>query len=406
SLRRHGCANSIVERDEPHAVAARRRHVAEHERRREHMLEARVASGELRHRAAAIDERDDRLRAFDRLLAADQTAVARRRFPVEEARIVAGHVIAKSGEGRSLAAQLEGANARLAQAILECEQPKAAHVAERRYDGGRLVGVGWNDDDARQQPEGRGDAHRDRAQRVPAPRVADDAERETTFALRRDLQRLIAQRARYTVRDAIVEHHAHPPRPGRAKRVHHVAGIAQTKRVRRGALDDHSILARKTQVVDRDDDHESGDRERRERRPDRRNDPGERDDRDDERQSPGGIDAPPGPLGAEARPPCQFCHQAGAVTRASTAASTSSAVRPSTLSSGARMTRCLSTAGARALTSSGVTKSRPSITAPARAARMSATLARGEAPRMKLGSSRVARVIEAMYSRTSGATRT
>src|SRR6185437_10394712 len=79
SLRRHGCANSIVERDETHTVAARRRHVAEHERRREHMLETWVASGELRHRAAAIDERDDRLRAFDRLLAADQTAVARRR---------------------------------------------------------------------------------------------------------------------------------------------------------------------------------------------------------------------------------------------------------------------------------------------------------------------------------------
>ena len=53
-------------------------------------------------------------------------------------------------------------------------------------------------------------------------------------------------------------------------------------------------------------------------------------------------------------------------------------------------------AGAMLFASSGVAKSRPSRTATARAARNSATVARGEAPSASIRSSRVDRVMSAM----------
>ena len=94
------------------------------------MLETRIATGELRHRAPTVDHRDQCLRTLDRLFPRDESPMSRRGLPVEHARIVTGHVVSQPGECRSFAALLERADSGIAQPMLQREEPESPHVGE------------------------------------------------------------------------------------------------------------------------------------------------------------------------------------------------------------------------------------------------------------------------------------
>ena len=87
---------------------------------------------------------------------------------------------------------------------------------------------------------------------------------------------------------------------------------------------------------------------------------------------------------------------AGTGTEPSAEASTWPTSTPSSSASGRSPSRCTRVAWASALTSSGVTKSRPVSQAQARAARSSAVAPRGLTPRLSDGDSRVARAMSTM----------
>src|SRR5439155_21331252 len=96
--------------------------------------------------------------------------------------------------------------------------------------------------------------------------------------------------------------------------------------------------------------------------------------------------------------PVERAHAVGTSVLSRIALRAASAVTPSSSSSGATLTRWRSTVGASAFTSSGITKSRPSSSAAARAALRSDTPARGLAPSVSEAASRVARTTAAMYA--------
>ncbi len=89
------------------------------------MLEPRELAGELRHRAAALDHREDRLRLLDGELAHHVLPPPRRRLPVDVTRVVADGVVAKAGERATVAALPEHAHARGVQTMLHREQAES-----------------------------------------------------------------------------------------------------------------------------------------------------------------------------------------------------------------------------------------------------------------------------------------
>src|SRR5690606_39376560 len=101
---------------------------------------------------------------------------------------------------------------------------------------------------------------------------------------------------------------------------------------------------------------------------------GQRPERDEAQQARGGMH-----------------HWRGAATWLSSLSSNISLVWPSISASALSWMRWRNTGRATALTSSGMTKSRPSSSALARAAMLMAMLARGPAPRARPGNSRVVR---------------
>ncbi len=88
----------------------------------------------------------------------------------------------------------------------------------------------------------------------------------------------------------------------------------------------------------------------------------------------------------------------------STPSSTPSAVTPSSSASGRSATRCRRVGRASALTSSGVTKSRPDSHAHALLVASSAVEPRGDTPSCSDGEERVARQTSTTYPSTSGDT--
>jgi hypothetical protein len=83
----------VVEHHRADPVAGRDRGVGQHERGGQRVLEPGKAAGELRHRAAGVDENVDGLRLLDRELASDRVPALRRRLPVDVPRVVAWHVV-------------------------------------------------------------------------------------------------------------------------------------------------------------------------------------------------------------------------------------------------------------------------------------------------------------------------
>ena len=141
ALRRHERAQLIVEHHRADAIAGRAGDVGEHERAGERVLEARELAGELRHRTSRIDEQIDRLRLLDRVLPRDRPPAARRRLPVDVARIVADDVVAQVGEGAPFPAARRAAHADRRETLMHREPAEASHAGERWRDEHAVVAL-------------------------------------------------------------------------------------------------------------------------------------------------------------------------------------------------------------------------------------------------------------------------
>jgi len=178
-LRWNERAYAVVERDHPDAITADRRNIAENERRRQHVFEPREAAGELRHGPSAVDERDDRLRPLDRLLARDQVSMARGRFPIKKPRVVPGNVVAEPGERRTFSSLLEHVHADFAESIVNRQESETADVRQRGHDHDVRVHV--EADQTRDQSAPRLDAPRHGTEPEPAAPVGQHGNGERVF---------------------------------------------------------------------------------------------------------------------------------------------------------------------------------------------------------------------------------
>src|SRR5439155_25807010 len=94
-------------------------------------------------------------------------AVAGRGLPIDVARVIAGDVLAESGERASFAAATKGANSDVAQPMLQRHQPETTDVGQRRHHD--ALSTEWHADDPRQQPEPARQPERDIAESKCAP---------------------------------------------------------------------------------------------------------------------------------------------------------------------------------------------------------------------------------------------
>src|SRR6185312_7774500 len=369
-------ARAGIERVDGNAVAELERDPRREKHRRNAAIDSREAGDRLAHLAPAIDGEDDLVVALGLILLGDELQVARGLLPVDRAAVHAGAEVDEGVKVGPLAARQLGDQSfeRMALEDARALIVDGAKVREHRKgcvnrDVRLVPGEAERSGPAQPQPLEPGEAatgHVDGQQDCAASALQRYARAAFVFQgdKRRSLQR--------------------DPRVARAA-AHRdgyraVAGLADIGVPRKG--DDSGPASERADRIER---RQKYDRERpREREipsPGRSRGESEREGRARRRSDnrrPGRVD------------------QRGASIVSMIAVTISSTLRPLISAAGERITRWRRSAGARAFTSSGMTKSRPSRAARARAAPASIDPARGLAPVSRSAFSRVPRTSPAI----------